>query len=109
MGGPSPILAEGPGCISPPFLAGVSGLWLWKVPRHSWLRVLAVFICHSWLDLAAGRGGWSLANPGSRSSVQLPAIPGRGLLLVFLGGPSPILVEGPRCISPPFLAGVRCW
>ena len=81
VGGPSPILAEGLGCSSPPFLAGS----------------------------AAGAAGWSLANPGGGLWVQFPAILGWGLLLVLVGGPSPILVEGPGRSSPSFLAGVCCW
>ena len=40
--------------------------------------------------------------------MQLPAIPGSGLLLLFVGGLSPILAEGPVCSSPPILAGVFC-
>ena len=40
--------------------------------------------------------------------MQLPAIPGWGLLLVLVGGPLPILAEGPGCTSPLFLAGICC-
>ena len=35
VGGPSQLLAEGPGCGSPPLLAGVRRLWWWLVPRNS--------------------------------------------------------------------------
>ena len=37
--------------------------------------------------------------------MQSPAIPGWGLLFAFVGGPSPILAEGPGRGSPPFMAG----
>ena len=47
VGGPSPLLAEGVGCSSPPLLAGVCRLWLWLVPRHSWLRVVVAVPRHS--------------------------------------------------------------
>ena len=33
VGGPSPFLAEGPGCGSPPLLAGVCRLRGWPFPR----------------------------------------------------------------------------
>ena len=80
VGGPSPILAEGPGCGFPPLLAAVRWfLWRQVVPRQSWLTA-----------------------PGA-----VPATPRRGPLVMVAGGPSPILAEGPRCGSPPLLAGVR--
>ena len=41
--------------------------------------------------------------------MQFPAAPGWGLLLVLVGGPSPILAKGPAPNSPLFLAGVLCW
>ena len=42
--------------------------------------------------------------------MQFPAIPGWGLLPVFVGGLSAILAEVPAGSSPPFLAGVcSCW
>ena len=104
----SPLLAEGPGCGSPPLLAGVRwrrwcfvcgvwcvvcGVWfvavgcwwgcgwcvVWLVPRHSWRRFLCATPRHSWLGFAAGGGGRS----------------------------PPLLAEGPGCASPPVLAGVR--
>ena len=37
-GGPSPLLAEGVGCGSPPLLAGVLWCWWGVGLRHSWLR-----------------------------------------------------------------------
>ena len=77
------------------------------VPRHSWLRVLGAVPRHSWLGSAAGGGGWSLGTPGSGSGVRFPATPGWGPLVVVMGGPSPLLAEGPGCGSPPLLAGVR--
>ena len=49
------------------------------VPRHSWLRVPGAVSRHSWLGFAVEGGGCS----------------------------SPLLAEGPRCGSPPLLAGVR--
>ena len=36
--GPSPLLAEGPECDSPPLLAGFRCRWWWVFPRLSWLR-----------------------------------------------------------------------
>ena len=77
VGGPSPILAEGLGRSSPPFLARVCCLLWWVVPRQSWRRALRVLF------------------------------PGWGLLLALVGSPSPVLAEGPGRGSPPFLAGVR--
>ena len=77
----SPILAEGPNCSSPPFLAGVCRWCWWVVPHQSWLRALGAVPRHSWLGCAAG----------------------------VVGGPSPILAEGPGCGSPPFLARVSSW
>ena len=73
-----PILAEGPVCNSPPFLAGAFCRCLLVVPRQSW--------------------PW----------VQCPAIPSWGLLLAVAGGPSPILAEGAGPGSAPFLAGICC-
>ena len=52
---------------------------VWSVPRHSWRRFLCATPRHSWLVFAAGGGGRS----------------------------SPLLAEGPKCGSPPLLAGVR--
>ena len=52
----------------------------WAFPRHSWLRAPGAVPCHFWL--------------------------GAPLVLV-VGGPSPLLAEGPRCRSLPLLAGVR--
>ena len=104
----SPLLAEGPGCGSPPLMAVVRwrrwcvvcgvwcvvcGVWcaavvcwwgcgwcvVWLVPRHSWRRFLCATPRHSWLGFAAGGGGRS----------------------------SPLLAESPGCGSPPLLAGVR--
>ena len=56
MAVPSPLLAEGPRCGSPPLLAGVRWWWWCVVPRHSGLRVLVAVHSHSWLG-SAGRGG----------------------------------------------------
>ena len=101
----SPLLAEGPGCGSPPLLAGVRwrrwcvvcGAWcvvcgvrrrcwwdcgwcvVWLVPLHSWRRFLCATPRHSWLGFAVGGGGCS----------------------------SPLLAEGPGCGSPQLLTGVR--
>ena len=53
---PSPLLAEGPGCGSPPLLAGVRW-WSWcVVHRHSWLRVLVAVPRHSWIGSAGSVG-----------------------------------------------------
>ena len=41
--------------------------------------------------------------------MQFPAIPCCSLLLVAVGGPSPILAEGPGSRFPPFLARARHW
>ena len=79
-GGPSPILAEGPGCDSPPLLAQVCCRCLWVVISPT---------------VAEG--------PASNS---FPAIPGWGLLPAPARGPLPILAEGPGRSSPPFLSGV---
>ena len=111
-GCPSPSLAEGLGCGSPPLLPWVLWCWCgggpspllaevcwfvergpslppegpgWAFPRHSWLRAPGPVPRHSWLG---------------------------GLLVLVVGGPSPFLAEGPRCGSPPLLAGVcqlRWW
>ena len=48
-GCPLRLLAEGPGCGSPPLLAGVRRWWWCAVPCHSWLRVLVAAPRHSWL------------------------------------------------------------
>ena len=56
MGGPSPVLVEGPECSSTPFLAGVC-CWRWQtVPRQSWLRALGAVPRHSWLGAATAGG-----------------------------------------------------
>ena len=47
--------APGPGAV-----VAVGG----AAPRHSWPRCLCACPRHSWLWLAAGGGGWSLATPG---------------------------------------------
>ena len=104
VGGPSPILAEGRGCGSPPLLAGVRWM-LWCVSRPSWLRALGAVPRHSCLGSACS--GWCLANPGSGPWWQVPAIHGWSQLLLVVGGPSPILAEGPGGGSPPLLARVR--
>ena len=64
---PSPLLAEGPGCGSPPLLDGVR----WR----RWCEVCGVWCV------------WSLATPGGGSCVVLPATPGWVLLPVVVGGP----------------------
>ena len=40
--------------------------------------------------------------------MQFGAIPGCGLLLLLVGGSSPISAEGSGCASPPFLAVFSC-
>ena len=70
MGVPSPLLAEGPGCGPPPFLAR---------------------------EPAGVGGGWPLAIPGRGSWVRFPATPGWGLSAALLavsaglGGGFPVL------------------
>ena len=64
VGGPSPTLAEGSGCTSPPFMAWARWWWWWVVPRQSWPRALAVVPRHSWLGSAASVRGWSIGNSG---------------------------------------------
>ena len=49
VGGPSPLLAEGPWCGSRPFLAGGRCRWWLVFPRHSWLRAPGAVPGHSWL------------------------------------------------------------
>ena len=82
----SPLLAGGPGCGSPPLLAGVrwrrwcdvSGVWcvVCGVRRWSVGGVVAAVWC-----------GWSLTTPGGGSCVLLAATPGWVLLPVVVGGP----------------------
>ena len=108
VGGPSPILAEGPGRISLPFLAEVCCCWWWVVPRQSWLRFLGAALRQFWLGSAAGGGGRSLAKPGTGPWVRSPAIPRWGPLLVVVGCPLPFLAEGPGCSFPPLLAELCC-
>ena len=62
--GPSPVLVGGPGCSSPPLLAGVCRSRWWLVPRQSWLRVFIAVPRHSWQGFARCGGGGSLATPG---------------------------------------------
>ena len=57
VGGPPPILAEGPGCSSPPFLAGVCCQCSWVVHPPFRLRALGAVPRHSWLGSAGGGGG----------------------------------------------------
>ena len=52
----SPLLGEGPGCGSPPLLAGVCWRWWCVVPCHSWLWLLVAATRHSWLGSAGC--GW---------------------------------------------------
>ena len=57
VGGPSPFLAEGPGGISPPFLARVHWWWWWVVPRQSLVGALGAVPRDSSLRSAFGGGG----------------------------------------------------
>ena len=86
-GRPSPLLAEGPGCGSPPLLAGVR--WRrWCVVCGVWSVVCGV---RRWCVGGVVAGvwcGWSLATPGGGSCVLLPAT----LCWVSL----PVVVGGPR-------------
>ena len=54
----SPLLAEGPGCGSPPLLAGVRWRRWCVVACHSWLRVQVAVPRHSWPLESAGGGFW---------------------------------------------------
>ena len=81
-GGPSRTLTEGPGRSSPPFLAGVCWCWWRVVPGQSWRKAVGAVPRHSWLGSAAGGGEWSPANPDCGPWVQIPVIPGWGLLFV---------------------------
>ena len=96
------VRRECPRCV-----CGWVCLW-WVVSRQSWLRALGAVPYQSRLGSAAAAGGWGLANTGGASSVQFPATPALGLLLVVVGGLSPFLDEGPGCSSPPILAGACC-
>ena len=84
-GGPSPLLADGPGCGSPPLLVGV--LWC------CWGSGL----CHSWLRFA---GLWGVVVVGG------PLLSGCGS---WVGVPLPLLAEGPGCGLLPLLAGGFRW
>ena len=110
----SPLLAEGPGCGSPPLLAGVRQWWWFAAPRHSWLRSAAVrwwlAPCHSWrwglvagprhswLGSAAGCRGWSLATPGRGPWLWFPATPGWGPLVVMVGALGALLLRLGVCV-----------
>ena len=123
VGGPSRFLAEGPGCGSPPLLAGVCRLRWWPFPR-GWAGSFTCYVC-LW------RGAcWCVRCVFVVVAwvwVCLPCVlvrmwrvavgfPGWGLLLVYVwvslvcvvGGPSPLLAEVPECVFPPLLAGFRC-
>ena len=85
FGGPSPFMVEGS--------VGV-------VPRRSWLGPAAGFGAVGGPSpplaggLAVGLFGWP-AVLWQCSWVWVPAIPGWGLVVALVGGPSPILAEGP--------------
>ena len=103
--GPSPLLAEVPGCYSPPLPAGFRCWWWCAVPRHSWLGPAGgggawCVVCGVWCVVCGVRRwciggvvagvwcGWSLATPGGGSCGLLPATPGWVSL--------PVVVRGPR-------------
>ena len=82
----SPLLAEGPGCGSPPHLAGVRWRW-WCVVCGVWCVVCGA---RRWCVGGVVAGvwcGWSLATPGRGSCVLLPANPGWVSLPVVVGVP----------------------
>ena len=108
-----------------PLAAVVCGVWCVVCGVRRWC--VGGVVAHVWC-------GWSLANPSGGPCVLLPATPGWALLPVVVGVPrhsclrvpgavsrhswlgfavggggcsSPLLAEGPRCGSPPLLAGVR--
>ena len=120
----SPLLAEGPGCGSPPVLPGVR--WRrWCVVCGVWCVVCGV---RRWCIGGAVAGvwcGWSLATPGGGSCVLLSATPGWGPLaavvcggvvagvwcgwsLASAGGGSCVLLSAtPGWASLPVVVGVR--
>ena len=115
-GGSCVLLPATPGWVSLPVVAGV--------PRHSWLRVPGAVPRHSWVGSAGGGGvwcaavvcwwgfGWCVVWLVSRHSWRrfLCATYRHSWPGFAAGGgarSSPLLAEGPRCGSPPLLAGVR--
>ena len=70
---------------------------------------------HSWLGLAAGCGGWSLATPGRGLQAWFPATPGWVPPVGVVGARSPLLAVGPGvpfslalvCVC--VLCGASCW
>ena len=87
------------GWVSLPVVVGVL--------RHSWLRAPGAVPRQSWLGSAGGGGVWSLATPGCGCWLRFSATPGWGLpSAVVLGGPSPLLAEGPVSV---FLRHSRPW
>ena len=75
----SPLLAEAPGCGSPPPLAGVR--WRrWCVVCGVWRWCVGGVVAGVWC-------GWSLATPGGGPCVLLPATPGWVSLPVGVGVP----------------------
>ena len=82
----SPLLADGPGCGSPPLLAWVR--WRrWCVVCGVWCVVCGV---QRWCVAGVVAGvwcGWSLATPGGGYCVLLPATPAWVSLPVVVGVP----------------------
>ena len=105
-GGPSPLLAEGPGRSSPPFLTSVCCWRWWSVPCQIRTEGAGLAPRRSRRGLPAGVVGWFLSNPGGGSWAQFPAICGWVLLLGLVGRPSRILVQGSGRSSPAFPAAV---
>ena len=100
----SPLLAEGPGCGSPPLLAGVR----WR----RWCEVCGVWcvVCgvRRWSVGGVVAGvwcGWSLATPGGGSCVLLPATPGWVSLPVVVGGPGHSWRRVPGAVPRPSWLG----
>ena len=115
-GGSCVLLPATPGWVLLPVVVGV--------PRHSWVKVPGAVPRHSWLGSAGGVGvwcaavvcwcgcGWCVVRLVPRHSWRtfLCATPRHSWLgFAAAGGArsSPLLAEGPRCGSPPLLAGVR--
>ena len=102
--GPSPLLAEGRVCYSPPLLAGFRCRWWWAVPATPGWGPLAALLCGVWCVVVVcwWDCGWCVVWLVPRHSWRrfLCATPRHSWLGFAAGG-------GGR--SPPLLAGVRWW
>ena len=137
VGGPTPLLAAGPGCGSPPLLAGVRCRWWLVIPRHSWRRIPVAVPDHSWLSSAGCGGGGCRFRWGRVAVSRVVCVRGAGgcawcscfrMFCVFVV--PRLVVVWPlwcgcvfvarwsgcvcvcvvcRCLSPPLSAGVSGW